>query len=121
MEITLKQLVDGEQALANLAQSRQPVKVAYRIGKIIRKVEPELKDFYAARQTLLEKYGTKQENGQWRIEKDQIAALEEELRPLLEETVTIDAAPVNVEELQGEISAAELEKLMGWCVVDNSA
>ena len=108
MEITLRELVESEQALANLAQSRQPVKTAYRISRLLRLAEPELKAFYEARRTLLERFGTAQENGQYRIEPGKIAAFEKELSALLDEKITFEVAPVSIEDLQGEISASDL-------------
>jgi len=53
----LSQIVDSKASLEKLAQTTLPIKIAYRIGKIISQFNPELELFEEQRQKLVKQYG----------------------------------------------------------------
>ena len=62
IKIKLGQIVEAEPIFAKLdalsKSEKFSFKLAYKIGKLIKKIQPELQDFYAEKQKLLTKYGT---------------------------------------------------------------
>jgi hypothetical protein len=82
IKLKLGEIVDAESIFAKLDRlskdGKLEFKVTYKIAKLIKKVQPELQDFYAEKQKLLEKFGkeivdkkedgTEQPTGQYQVE-----------------------------------------------------
>lgn len=70
-KIVLQDLVDAEQSIPKLEEAEVPVKLKYRASKWIRKMRAELKDYYDARNELLEECGEfNDETQQWLVRRD---------------------------------------------------
>jgi len=63
LKILLGEIVDAEPAFAQLdklsTEGKLNFQVTYKTARIIKKIQPELKDFYEEKQNLLNKFGTK--------------------------------------------------------------
>ena len=61
ISLSLGQIVNAESVLGKLnklsTEEKLEFKLAYKIAKIIKKITPELEDFYAQRNKILQKYG----------------------------------------------------------------
>lgn len=104
IKIKLGEIVESEVVLGKLqtalAGNKLAVKTAYKVGKLLKKVTPELQDFYDEKKRLLEKFG-KQEmttgedgkevpSGSYKIENP------EEFMKYMQELYAIDIELYNV-------------------------
>lgn len=60
MIIKLAQLLDVEKPLADLMNQDLPLKLSYKLGKMVKKAGDEMKEFYKLRDDLVKKLGTKE-------------------------------------------------------------
>lgn len=71
--ITLRQITLSSKAWNEIMQNRFSPTIAYRLGKYYRLIEQEVKDIEEQRMKLVtEEFGTKNEDGTWRIEADRV-------------------------------------------------
>ena len=83
-------------------------KTAFKMARIIRAIESELENFNKARQSLLNKYGEKDDNGQlitnkdgnYIISPDKIDIYNGEIQELLVTTIELNIEPIEIEELE---------------------
>lgn len=61
MKVLLRDLVESENALANLAQADLPARLSFTLALVLRAVRPHLDAKRAAHEQLLRKYGTADE------------------------------------------------------------
>jgi hypothetical protein len=92
MEVKLLDLVQSENVLATIAQSRFNLKTTYNLTKLIRVVAPEIKNFQEARLKYFEQYGEVKEDGSMEIKPEHSEMFKKEIAELLEGIVNI---PVN--------------------------
>lgn len=124
IQTTLGALVEAKPALDRLAAERLPIKTAYRLTRLLGRVRDELKPFEAQRLAIIRQYGTKRDGSQqqgldlYDIPPDRAAAFERDLRALVDETVTIDQAPVVLTGVE-TISASDLLALAPFVVVED--
>jgi len=89
--------------LQELADSMLPVSTAYRVGKVLEKVQPELKNFDERRIELLKKFAKKDEKGELlkeiEFEEGQREGFNKEFEELLKIEVELDCKPINLSEL----------------------
>jgi hypothetical protein len=94
MEYKIVELVNATDAFNKIfgenKEKNLNVKLVYKLTKIIRKMSVELKDFYSVKNTLIEKYGEKQEKGGFQVKQDQMPEFLKEITPLLEEKITVE-------------------------------
>ena len=70
IKITLNDILNSQQALQEIVGMNMRAKTAFKMARIIRAIESELENFNKARQSLLNKYGEKDDNGQLITNKD---------------------------------------------------
>ena len=93
MKVTLQQVLDAMPAVSQFAQKELPAKAAYRISKLVKKLNSEARDLQEQRNRLIEKYGHKVLKGeQWVMEvrPENIGAFMAELKTLLSEEVELE-------------------------------
>ena len=92
MKLTLKQLVDGNQALINLgADKTLDAKLKYSIARNIRLVQQEFIEYEKTRIELIKtKYGNEGDNGDYTVLPKNIGALLKELETLQSVEVDLD-------------------------------
>lgn len=59
MQLTLKYIVSAYESLKKLLDVDVNISVAYRLNRLIKILEPEIKEFEESRQKLILRYGTK--------------------------------------------------------------
>lgn len=107
IKLTLKDIVDAQQALIKLTHLNLPIKAAYKISRIIKVLEPELQHYYTTLNMILIKYGAKTDNkgkiifvdGQPDMAVDQKILYEKELNELLDVTLELTVSPISLEEI----------------------
>ena len=99
IKIQLLELQSITGGLNDISSKVIPVKASYWIGKLIKKLEKEIKDFEEARMKLVDQYGMKDKDGQLIIEKNQYviedkASFDKEFNELQSTEIEIDFPPI---------------------------
>ena len=100
----LEEVIKLYPALLQASNLSLPAKVAYRFSKILRKLEPEVKDFQKAQEALFDKLGvTKSFEGEEDkkvIKAENIPQFNQESKAILEEEVSISGiAKIKISDL----------------------
>lgn len=114
MKVKLEKIVNGKQSLVNLLNQSLPVKTSYRLGKLVSKVERELKDFEAKRLELVKKHGDPVEGDSNKIQvrEGNLEEFTKELNELLDVDVDLNFEPVSLDQLaDAKLSAVDLNAL----------
>jgi len=130
MQITMRQLVDGWQALQKLGtvQAGQglTLKQAYWIGKLATAGESEIKQLDTLRMKLFETFGetvdvkngevTRQEQ---RIKEEHIVEFTRQIEEMLDSTIDLPGRPMSLEDLDDKLplTAADLVRL-NWLITE---
>lgn len=77
MKIQLSELLEVEKPLSELINQELPIRIAYHLSKLVKKVGSELKDFYDARDRLIMKLGCENDQGQFSINIEDKTVLEQ--------------------------------------------
>ena len=90
--IKIKDIVNSQTSLQKLLGVSLPVKVSYKLSKLVAKLQPELDIFNKEKDKLIEKYGEKDDKGNWTIKQDSenMPKFVEEINELTEMEVNID-------------------------------
>ena len=107
IEITFKQLVESRQALQELANLELDIDTAYIVSKTIAACDNEFKIFNKLKDKLIEKYGTKNEQGILEVKQDSknYSIFNSELTKLLDKKIKI--------KLDDSLSITNLRKIKG--------
>lgn len=122
MQITMRQLVDGWQALQKLgtvhAGQGLTLKQAFWIGKLATAGEAEIKQLDALRMKLFEVYGETVDD-QMRIKEEHIAEFTRQVEEMLDSTIELPGQPVSIDDLNDNLplSAADLVRL-NWLITE---
>ena len=115
MTVTLSQLKTSETVLVKLLSAELPVRVSYRLSKIIKNINQELTEFESSRQKLFEKYGEPQNDNTIMVKPELQQEFLAQLNMLLAETVELPDIKVTVQDLDDvKFSALELAVLEPW-------
>lgn len=99
MKLKLSEILNAFQALNRLAADKMPIKLAYRIQRNIRMIQPELDAFEAARIKLIhDKWGEKQADGPSKVPPEKMADFMKEIDELKAEEVEVDIHPLKLDE-----------------------
>lgn len=110
MKTTIKQVITSSEALNSLMASKQPVKVAWRIARIVRLLEPELKAYEEARMKVIKQYG-EIDGDKFSVTAENVPAFNDALAALLTEEIDLATEPIRIDDLDGSISAQDLVAL----------
>jgi hypothetical protein len=109
MEITLGELLNGKEPLEKLVNLEINIRTAFRLSKVITKVNTELQLFEEKRMELVNKYGTADDDGNVTVSQENIAAFQNELGELISLEVALDFEPVDIDEIGDvKMTAAEM-------------
>jgi hypothetical protein len=113
MIIKLSTLVNAQGALARLAGTKLPAKAAWRVGVILKKVDPLLVEFRKANEDLVRKHGEPVENtDNLRVRQENMPAFMAELNDLLEMGEELDFVKLRLSDLgEVEVTPADLMAL----------
>lgn len=117
MKFKLFEIRSLESSLSKLTQKEVPIKVAYRLGKVLKTVSNELISIEKLRANLVKKYSTPiDEKGNYKVADDKEEVFKREFADLLQEEIDIDCDPILLEDLEGisltPIDMVRLEKLI---------
>ena len=111
MEITMKDIINLAVPFNKLLGAQLPVKTAYKVAKIKKKVDEEIavyEDFY---REALQKYGAKDKNGQPKISEDGTQYLLEEGKEEEFKNRILEIQNIVVDLNEPKISIVEIESL----------
>lgn len=105
-------VVNSQQALGKLYTQDLPIRVSYKLKKLITAVDIELKEFGEFRNKLLEKYGKKTGEDSYIVGPDEGPAFTAELQELLETEVELEVPQFTLEEIaDAKLSVQDLASL----------
>jgi len=118
MKTKLGEIAAAVPAMDNLAQMKWPIKISYRIGKIVRQLRAEMEHYSSSREELIRKYGTETEN-RVEVTPENTKAFLEELKQLNEIEVDVPIYPLKLSEL-GEVNLAPIDLVNAWFVFEDA-
>jgi len=100
MKIKLSQIVNSVESLNKIVEIKLPVKVAYKVNRLINKINPELKTYNESRETLVKEYGDEQEDGSWKVvDPVKLNEFAIKLTELLEVEIEVEFEKIKIEDL----------------------
>ena len=109
IEFTLGELKSIEESLKKLLILTLPIKISYKLSKVLAKISKELALLEEQRMNLVRKYGEENpETKEIRVQPDQMPAFINEFNELLQETVKFDFEPVSIDSV-GDIEFSPLD------------
>jgi single-stranded DNA-specific DHH superfamily exonuclease len=100
MKIKLAELKNAEPALRKLLTCESlNVRTAYRLGRVVNKIDGELKQLENTRVRLVNKYGKKDKSGTITVQKNNIDKFTQDMEKLLSMDINIDIEPIPLAEL----------------------
>ena len=123
--ISKRDLFNAQRPLVELASSKFPVILSYKISKSVKVLDEHVDLFNETRKGILNKYGkldtTKGREGQYIFEGNNEEEANKELKVLLDENVTFKAVQIKVSELEA-VSGYELAPgvlaLLDWLIIE---
>lgn len=117
MKVSVKQILEGQQVVGKMLDSKLPAATAFKFGRLVSKVDNELKLFDTQRLKLIEQYGEKVDENQYKIKEEHSEVFNHEMSALLAVEIDLDANQISISELgEIEITPRELLKL-DWLIV----
>lgn len=107
MNIKLSEIVGSEQALVKLMKVKLPVKISYKLSKLVFNIQPELKIYNDQKNALIKELGeqTNKETDQWQVKSDNMPKFLEEITKL--QDIDVDVKFGDAKELE-KIKVADL-------------
>jgi len=101
MKIKLSEILNSKDSIGKLLERELPIRISFRLTKLIKELDPELQIIEKHRIKLVEKYGKKnEENGNTEVSGDSVADFSKEFNTLLEEELDIDYEPIPISSLE---------------------
>lgn len=128
IRLTLRELLDAQPALTRLAAERLPVKLAYHVARMLKAVQPDIDEFIAQRNKLVQQHGAsrpalsaqeRETHGAEVIEvtAENLEAYRQDIDALTRVEITIEREPLRLTDVE-RITAADLLAL-GALVVES--
>lgn len=112
MKLTLKEIEAAIPALTKIYNQELPIKIAYRITKLISEFNKELEPLNTSKERLFSKYGGQQET-QMVGKSENIEIFNAEMRQLLNEIVNLEEIKITIEELENiKLTPFEVSTIM---------
>ena len=120
MKVTLKDIVESQEVMRTLSNKPLRGRVAFKVARLLKKLEAELTTFNDTRVKLIESYAKKDEEGnyvtndrnEYQFDQDNANKFVEEINKLLSEELDIDATPILVDEIEDlDFTPAEMAAL----------
>lgn len=115
MKITLAEIKSLEKSLSKIFDKDLNIKIAYRLGKLLKKMSDEMNLLEENRIKLVKKYGKQTEdNGQFAVDPDKTQDFYNEINELMQVEIDIDFEPISLEEFGDiKLSASDMIRLDG--------
>ena len=99
-EVTLAELKSIEPSLNKLIQMQLPIKISYRLAKVLKKISQELVTLEETRHMLVKKYGElNEETQQIVVPNDKTQDFVDEMQIILDEIYELEFIPMDIEEM----------------------
>jgi len=104
MKVTLKNIYGASNILGLLVEQQLPIRIAFKLTRLITRLNEEYTNLDTTRRTLLKKYGTESENSDpnnpsYTFTPENQDKFSNEFGELLEEKVEIDWDPLSIDDL----------------------
>jgi hypothetical protein len=96
MRVTLKQIYFGYQTLSKIITQELPIKIAFKMSKIIKVLSDEYALIEKQRNQLVAKHGEQQESGEVKVKKENTEIFLSEFEDLLTETVELNIEKIKI-------------------------
>ena len=108
IKVTLKDIVESQDVMRILSNKPLRGRAAFKVARLLKKLEVELTTFNDTRVKLIEAYAKKDEDGnfvtndknEYQFDTDNANKFVEELNKLLLEELEIDANPILIDEIE---------------------
>ena len=108
MIVTLGNIVDSQDVMRSLSNKQLRGRVAFKVARLLKKLEVELTTFNDTRLKLIESYAKKDEEGnyvtndknEYQFDGDNANKFIEEFNKLLSEKIEIEANPILIDEIE---------------------
>ena len=111
MKFNLIEIRALEQSLVKLNDKELPIRIAFRLGKFLKKIYEELALIEKYRKDLVKKYSNGEDkSGNYEVIKDKEEDFKKEFSELLMEEIDIDFSPISISEL-GDISLTPVDMI----------
>lgn len=117
--LTLDNLINSINILQRISSEPLKAKTAYVVAKLIKAADAEMTNFNEIRFNLIDKYGEKDENGEFKtdgnnviLKKETVDDFNKELRELLNTSITFNVNKLNLDDLESiNFTPAEMIQL----------
>ena len=104
MKVTLKNIYGASNILGLMVEQQLPIRIAFKLTRLITRLNEEYTNLDTTRRTLLKKYGTESENSDpnnpsYTFTSENQENFAKEFNDLLEEEVKIDWDPLSIDDL----------------------
>src|SRR3990167_11024817 len=99
MKITIGEIANQIENLKELQAIKMPVKVSYKLMRLVNKLQPEMEIYHQKRNELVKEYGTENEDKTFSVKQDKLKEFYPELKKLLEIEIDIEWQKIKIEEL----------------------
>ena len=108
IRVKIADIINGTEVLRKLAQADFKAKTAWQIARLLKAAEAEVQGFQETRNSLVNKYGEKNENGElvvdeknnYKFEPENLEAFVNEFNDLVESEVEINANKLKIEQVE---------------------
>lgn len=108
IKTTIEKIINSQEAVNKLADKPLPVKISYRLAKLIKAIESELEVFEGERKKLLERYGTINEEKQcYNIPNDKAEKFNAEFAQLIGTETELSAEKIDLSNEDIKLTAKE--------------
>jgi len=112
MKLKLGKILEMKEPLARLTNEQLPLKIAFRLNKLIKALDENLNIIESERVKLVQKLGEQNTEGNVQVPKDKIPQFQEEYVELLNEEVEIEFTPFDLEKFENvKITTQDMLKL----------
>lgn len=100
MKVTLKQILDSQQPIARLMDLKLPPATAFRLGRIVSKLDSELSVYNDQRLKIVQEFGEPMEDGMnFKIKDENIDEFNKQMNELISVEIDVEITPISIEEL----------------------
>ena len=120
MTVTVQNIVESQEVMRALSNKQLRGRTAFKVARLLKKLEAELTTFNDTRVKLIETYAKKDDDGnfvtndknEYQFDTDNANKFVAEINKLLAEEIQIDANPIMIEEIEDlDFTPAEMAQL----------
>jgi sulfopyruvate decarboxylase TPP-binding subunit len=109
MEIKLGEIVNAKDSLIKLFKMDLPIIISYKLGKLVKEVDKEIKHFEEERFKLIKKYGELTDKNSYSVKPENVEEFAKDLKELLEISLKLEIEKVSLENISSEIKLSAID------------